>query len=137
MFLYNLSIYLSIYLSVALQPFWTVADFQFLSPYTVGRSPWTGDQPVTRPPPTHRTKQTQNKRAQTSMPRVGFEPIIPAFERAKTVNALDGAATMIGRSVFQGNEIQLSHVKFAFHLSSRSIISKQTAHMNPALDSYS
>jgi hypothetical protein len=33
-----------------------------------------------------------------SMPRVGFEPMIPAFERAKTVHALDGAATVIGTS---------------------------------------
>jgi hypothetical protein len=31
------------------------------------------------------------------MPRMGFEPITPAFERAKTVYALDGAATMSGR----------------------------------------
>jgi hypothetical protein len=30
------------------------------------------------------------------MPRVGFEPTIPAFERAKTVHALDCAATVIG-----------------------------------------
>jgi hypothetical protein len=28
---------------------------------------------------------------------MGFEPTIPAFERAKTVHALDGAATVIGR----------------------------------------
>jgi hypothetical protein len=41
--------------------------------------------------------QTQNKRTQTSMPRVGFEPTIPAFERTKTVHALDRAATVIGR----------------------------------------
>jgi hypothetical protein len=27
---------------------------------------------------------------------VGFEPTIPALERAKTVHALDGAATVIG-----------------------------------------
>jgi endo-1,4-beta-mannosidase len=27
---------------------------------------------------------------------MGFEPTIPASERAKTVHALDGAATMIG-----------------------------------------
>jgi hypothetical protein len=32
---------------------------------------------------------------QTSMPRVGFEPTIPAFERAKTVHVLDRAATVI------------------------------------------
>jgi hypothetical protein len=30
------------------------------------------------------------------MPRVGFEPMIPVFERAKTVHALDRAATVIG-----------------------------------------
>jgi hypothetical protein len=30
------------------------------------------------------------------MPRVGFEPAIPAFERVKTVQALDRAAIMIG-----------------------------------------
>jgi hypothetical protein len=41
--------------------------------YTVGRTLWTGNQPVARPLPTHRTTQTQNKRTQTSMPRVGFE----------------------------------------------------------------
>jgi hypothetical protein len=33
---------------------------------------------------------------QTSMPRVEFEPTIPAFERTKTVHALDRAATVIG-----------------------------------------
>jgi hypothetical protein len=37
--------------------------------------------------------------AQTSMSWVGFEPMIPAFERAKTVHALDRAATVIGRLV--------------------------------------
>jgi hypothetical protein len=30
------------------------------------------------------------------MPWVVFEPTIPAFERAKTVHALDSAATVIG-----------------------------------------
>jgi hypothetical protein len=40
--------------------------------------------------------QTQNKHKQTSMPRVGFEPTIPAFERAKTVQALERAAAVIG-----------------------------------------
>jgi hypothetical protein len=30
------------------------------------------------------------------MPSVGFEPTIPAFERAKTFHALDRAVTMIG-----------------------------------------
>jgi hypothetical protein len=31
------------------------------------------------------------------MPRVGFEPTIPVFERAKTVHALDRAAIVIGK----------------------------------------
>jgi hypothetical protein len=30
------------------------------------------------------------------MPRVGFEPKIPVFERAKTVHVLDRKATVIG-----------------------------------------
>jgi hypothetical protein len=42
--------------------------FSFLILYTVGRTPWMGDQPVARPVPTHRTTKTQNKRPQTSMP---------------------------------------------------------------------
>jgi hypothetical protein len=65
---------------------WTL--FQFLNLYTVGTIPCTGDQPIARPLPTHRTSQTQNKCTQTSMPRVGFEPTIPVFERANTVHAL-------------------------------------------------
>jgi hypothetical protein len=83
---------------MALQPFagsWPLLQFRNLF-YTDGRTPCTGDQPVARPLPTRRTTQTQNKRTQTSMPRVGFEPAIPAFERTKTVRALDRAATMIG-----------------------------------------
>jgi hypothetical protein len=55
--------------------------FSFLNLYTVGRSPSTRDQRDVRPLPTHKTTQTQNKSTETSMPRVGFEPTIPAFER--------------------------------------------------------
>jgi hypothetical protein len=33
------------------------------------------------------------------MPRVGFEPTIPMFELARTVHALDRAATVIGLEV--------------------------------------
>jgi hypothetical protein len=40
--------------------------------------------------------QVQKKHKQTSMPQVRFEPTIPAFKRAKTVHALDRAATVIG-----------------------------------------
>jgi hypothetical protein len=98
---------------MALQPFvgpWPL--FRFFNPYTVGRSPWTGDQPVARPLPTHRTIQTQNKRTQTSMPRVGLEPTIRVFERMKTVHALDRAATVI--SVFKSpfSVAQRTHTVF-------------------------
>jgi hypothetical protein len=81
---------------MTLQHLWPLPLFQFLNPYTVGRTPWTGDQPVARPLPTRRTTQIRNKRTQTSMPRVGFEPTTPVFERAKTVHALDSVAFVIG-----------------------------------------
>jgi hypothetical protein len=38
---------------------------------------------------------TQNKHRQTSMPWVGFKPITPVFEQAKTFCALYQAATLI------------------------------------------
>jgi hypothetical protein len=69
--------------------------FSFFIIYTIGRIPWTGDQPVARPLPTHSTAQTRNKHIQTSMPQVGFEHTNPAFKWAKTVHALDRAATVI------------------------------------------
>jgi hypothetical protein len=53
-----------------------------------------GEQPVAKPLPTHRTTQTQNKSTQTSMPRVGFEPTTPVFERAKIIHALDREASV-------------------------------------------
>jgi hypothetical protein len=85
-----------IHSSTALQHFvgpWPLLQFRNLF-YTVGKTPGTGDQPVARPLPTHRTTQTQNKRTQTSMPWVGFEPMIPAFKWPKTVHASDRAATV-------------------------------------------
>jgi hypothetical protein len=54
-----------------------------------------GDQPVARQLPTHRI---QNKRIQTSMPRVGFERTILVFERTKTDLALERAATVMGEN---------------------------------------
>jgi hypothetical protein len=69
--------------------------FSFWILHTIGRIPWTGDQPIARPLPTHKT-QLQNKRTQTYIPRVGFEPTIPMFERAKSVHDLDEAATLMG-----------------------------------------
>jgi hypothetical protein len=71
-------------------------SFCFMIIYTFGRTPWTGDQPVARPLPTHGTTQTQSKRIQASVTRVWFEPTIPRFESVKTVHSLDRAATVIG-----------------------------------------
>jgi hypothetical protein len=69
--------------------------FSFLNLYTVGRTLWTGDQPFARRLPTHKTAQTQNKRTETSMPRVGFRHSIAVFKLAKTVHAIDRVATVI------------------------------------------
>jgi hypothetical protein len=60
---------------------------------------------IARPLPTHRRTQIQNKRSQTSVPRVGFEPTIPVFKRAKTVHELHRAATVIGARAFYRTEI--------------------------------
>jgi hypothetical protein len=90
-----------IHSSMALQPFfgpWPLLQFRNLF-YTEVRIPWTSDQPVARPLPTHSTTQTQNKRTQTSMLWVVFEPTISAFERTKTVHASDRSATVIARKV--------------------------------------
>jgi hypothetical protein len=71
--------------------------FSFLILYTDGRTPRTGDQPVSKPLPTHRTTRTQNERIQTSLPQVGFETTIPVIERGKTLHALDRVARTTGR----------------------------------------
>jgi hypothetical protein len=65
-------------------------SLQFLNPNTVGRTPWMGDEPVTKPRP------IQNKHRQTFMSWLGFEATIPACERAKAVHVLDREVTVIG-----------------------------------------
>jgi hypothetical protein len=77
---------------MALQPFvgpWPLFNFLTFFFYTDSRTPWTEIQPVARPLSTCRTTQTQNKRTQTSMRQVGFEPTIPVFELTKTVHDFD------------------------------------------------
>jgi hypothetical protein len=106
------SIYLWLY-----SPCWSSPLFQFMIyTQTVGLL-GTGDQPVTRPLPTPRTTQTQNRRTQTSMPRVGVEPPIPVLERAKTVHALDRAAAVIGFRVVW-DHLYICDVIFLWWLSS-------------------
>jgi hypothetical protein len=65
-------------------------SLQFLYPKTVGRTPWMGNDPVARL--IH--IQTQNKHRQTSMSWVGLEPKIPAFERPKTLHALETSRSL-------------------------------------------
>jgi hypothetical protein len=80
---------------------WPRPFIQFRNHFSDGRTPRTSDELVARPLPTHRTTQTQNKRIhthQTSMLWAGFEPSIPASERAKTVHALGSATTVTGVS---------------------------------------
>jgi hypothetical protein len=99
-----------IHSSMALQPF-VGSDrfffFIFVVLYTVGIIPWMGDQPAARPLPTHRATQTQNKRTQTYMRRVRFEPTIPVFELSKTFHTFDLAATVIGSWYNYPNNIWL------------------------------
>jgi hypothetical protein len=71
--------------------------FSSLILYTVGRSLLTGDQPVARPLPTHRT--SLNKRTQISMPWMEFEPTTPEFVREKTVHASDCEAIVMARKL--------------------------------------
>jgi hypothetical protein len=59
----HLSIYIYIYIRQSIYPSMYLSTglvdlgrfFQFFNLYTVGRTPWTGDQHVARPLPTHRT----------------------------------------------------------------------------------
>jgi hypothetical protein len=75
---------------------WTSAHFfSFLILYTVGRTPWTGDHPL----------QCRNLHTGQHKPRIHAQrhqclkwesnPRPPMFEPAKTVRALDSAATVI------------------------------------------
>jgi hypothetical protein len=93
---------LSVCLSMALQPFvgpWP--SFQFLDLLTQSVGLFGRVISASQGLYLNRGQHKQNKHTQTSMPRVGFGPTIPVFERAKTVHALDRAATVIGCLAFQ------------------------------------
>jgi hypothetical protein len=84
---------------VALQPFvgpWPLLQFRNHF-YIDCRIPWTGDQSVARPLPTHRTTKT-HKNSHTDIHALsGTGTHDPSIIAEKTVHALDGAATVIGR----------------------------------------
>jgi hypothetical protein len=75
---------------MALQPFvgpWPL--FSFFTQYTVGGIPWTGDQPVARPLPTHRTIQTQNKRHNTDIHALSLVPThVPSVRASEDSSGL-------------------------------------------------
>jgi hypothetical protein len=103
-----LSIYLSIYGSIAIC--WALAAFSVPWSYTqsvglLGRriSPSHGRY-------LHTGQHKQNKRTQTSMPWVKFEPTIAVFKRAKTVHALDRTATVICHEEIWGSGKRDAHV---------------------------
>jgi hypothetical protein len=113
---------------MALQSFGPWPLFQFLNLYTVGRTPRTGDQPVAKPVSTHRTTQTQNKRTQTSMHRVGFEPKIPVFERASVIGPLDMRYCIKSmylilkrKTVFPFLTIKYTYINFSSRLSRAAV----------------
>jgi hypothetical protein len=111
-------LFINFHSSMALQPFvgpWPLLQFRNL--YTAGRTPWTGDQSVARPLPTHRTTQAQDKRTHKyKCLWVGFEPTIPGFERAKTVHALDRAATVIGPHILYCIYITSTFLRFLYRI---------------------
>jgi hypothetical protein len=75
---------------------------QFLNPKRVGKTPWTGDQPVARPLP------IQKHIINTDMhPCIEWDPGARSlvFERAKTVHTLDHAATVMAHSLFAVKKI--------------------------------
>jgi hypothetical protein len=50
------------------------------------------------------------------MPYVGFETTIPAYERAKTVHALDSSATVTVLTLIGLNKLILSTLRFIYFL---------------------
>jgi len=59
-----------------------------------GRTPWTGDQPISRPLPTQ-DSITQEIADIRSWPRTGFEVMVTVFKQPKTIRVLDCSATVI------------------------------------------
>jgi hypothetical protein len=80
----------TIYLSMALQPFvgpWP--DFKFLHLFTQSVGLLGQGISLSQGCYLYTGQHKQNKRRQTSVPQVGFEPTTPVFELAKTVPALE------------------------------------------------
>jgi hypothetical protein len=80
---------------MALQPFvgpWSLFQFRNLF-YTVGRTPWTSDQPIARSLPAHRTTQTQIKAHALS----GIQTHDPSVRANEDSSYLNRATRVTGR----------------------------------------
>jgi hypothetical protein len=103
---------ISMYLSIPVAPLGalgnreTIVSLQFLNlRQLVGLLGWR-----ISPSQGRYLTQTQNKRRQTSMSWVGFEPTIPVFKQAKTFHAIDRTTTVIGQFMYRVHE--MSHSLF-------------------------
>jgi hypothetical protein len=77
--------------------------------YTVGRTPWTSDQPVARPLPTRRTTQTQNTRKQYRHPCLEWDSnprSQSSSERTQFMPQTTHAVTVIATVKYTINKIQ-------------------------------
>jgi hypothetical protein len=89
--------YVTYCLSIVPQPFvgpWPL--FQFLDLFTQSVGPLGRGISSSQSRYLHTGQHKQNKRTQTSIPQVRFEPTIPVFDQTKTVHGLDRAATVNG-----------------------------------------
>jgi hypothetical protein len=111
-----LSIYLTIFLFIYGSRVFLLdlgRFFSLLILYTAGRTPWTGDRPVAGPLTTHRTTQTRNKRIQTCILRVGFEPTIPASARHFMPRRRERPLWSAETAAVKLNEIQIRPVSWS------------------------
>jgi hypothetical protein len=88
---------------MALQPSWTLAAFQSPDLFTVGRTPWTSDRLVARPPPKHMTTQTQNKHIYT--PNIHALSGTGAHDHSVRASEVHDSATVTGCGAFGGMKI--------------------------------
>jgi hypothetical protein len=84
---------------MALQPLWALASFSVSWSVHSRYDSLDGGSALCKAAAYTQGNTNTEKRKQTSMPLVGYEPTIPVFEWAKTVHALDRATTMIGNYV--------------------------------------
>jgi hypothetical protein len=97
--------------------------FSFLILYTVGRIPWTGDLPVLRLLPIHRTTQAQNKRIQTYIPRMGFEPTVPGVRASEGSSCLKPRGHLISVALIRYTELADSQALPGYIVDSRRELS--------------